>query len=59
LIIALPRFLRDQDGNGTIDFVEFIKLTYKLGPNDDDDRNNDQRIFLGLIFDMFDRNRNG
>jgi Ca2+-binding EF-hand superfamily protein len=49
-------FLSDQDRNGTIDFREFIKLTHTLDINE---QNDDERIFFGLIFDMFDRNHNG
>jgi len=52
-------FNRDQNRNGTIDFTEFINLTYKLDPYDDNGKNDDEKIFFGLIFDMFDRNHNG
>ncbi|CAF1360878.1 unnamed protein product [Rotaria sp. Silwood1] len=49
----------DQDRNGTIDFVEFINITHKLYSNDIYDHNDDEQIFFGLLFDMFDRNHNG
>ncbi len=52
-------FLRDKDRNGTIDFIEFIKLTYKLDSNYDKGQTDDERIFFEFIFDMFDRNHNG
>lgn len=55
----MKNFLRDQDRNGKIDFPEFIKLSYKLDSHDNNGQNDDEQIFFGLIFDMFDRNHNG
>jgi Ca2+-binding EF-hand superfamily protein len=50
---------RDQDRNGAIDFTEFIYLTHKLNSNNINQQNSDEHVFLGLLFDMFDRNNNG
>ncbi|CAF1079167.1 unnamed protein product [Adineta ricciae] len=48
----------DQDRNGGIDFMEYMLLTCKLDSGQMN-VNDDENVYLGLLFDIFDRNHNG